>query len=453
MTATPVPRLTLTPAPAEGLGEGTHPRTINRYSRAFADLSAKYSGQPLDVSFRELVGPLPADELTHGIYPYPARLLRHIPRFVLGTEQIIQGIDWVVDPFCGSGTILLEARHREVDSVGFDQNPIATLVSRVKTTSRSPDKLIRALDDVIQSAKNRRSKASYPQFLDKWYDAAAASTLSRLLLAKIELGTDYTSDYLALCVALLSRQLSSADPRIPVPVRTKYPKQGRHEPVDPWTAIRKIGNVLATRIGRLPRTASKTRVITADARNPTAWRSLTPHGNGVLLTSPPYGAAQKYIRSTSLEAGWLGYAGNKGTIELERSSIGREHLGRGDFSAIVDSINRTELSADIERDLEIVHQVNPLRSAIYRTYFEDMTAVIENAKITPQIKSAVLIVGDNIVAGHTVETSNHLFQMLNDAGFKSILTLRDPIRGRALLTKRNQYGKPAEAEYIQVFKR
>ena len=40
----------------------------------------------------------------------------------------------VLDPFCGSGTVLLEAALRGHLAIGVDVNPLARLLSRVKTT-------------------------------------------------------------------------------------------------------------------------------------------------------------------------------------------------------------------------------------------------------------------------------------------------------------------------------
>ena len=39
----------------------------------------------------------------------------------------------ILDPFCGSGTALVEAQRAGFDAVGIDLNPIACRISRVKT--------------------------------------------------------------------------------------------------------------------------------------------------------------------------------------------------------------------------------------------------------------------------------------------------------------------------------
>ena len=55
----------------------------------------------------------------------------------------------VFDPFCGTGTTLVESMKRGIPSVGLDANPFSCFVSRVKTNiALSPDTLLKALVDV-----------------------------------------------------------------------------------------------------------------------------------------------------------------------------------------------------------------------------------------------------------------------------------------------------------------
>ena len=72
------------------------------------------------------------NELTHGIHPYYAKFIPEIPRDFL-TEYSKKG-DYVLDPFCGSGTTLLEAMLCERHSVGVDMSYIAYIISKAKVT-------------------------------------------------------------------------------------------------------------------------------------------------------------------------------------------------------------------------------------------------------------------------------------------------------------------------------
>ena len=71
------------------------------------------------------------DEIS-SLHPYPARFIESIPRSLIDALGVKPGTS-IMDPFCGSGTTLLEAKKRGIDSVGVDLNPIACLISKVKT--------------------------------------------------------------------------------------------------------------------------------------------------------------------------------------------------------------------------------------------------------------------------------------------------------------------------------
>ena len=75
-----------------------------------------------------------AESLTHPVHPYPARLHpatagRLVPIVMEGAARDAV----LLDPFCGSGTVLVEARAVGGMAVGVDLNPLAVRLARVKT--------------------------------------------------------------------------------------------------------------------------------------------------------------------------------------------------------------------------------------------------------------------------------------------------------------------------------
>lgn len=70
--------------------------------------------------------------LSHKFHSYPARFIPQIPlSFIkLFTEEG----DTVLDPMCGCGTTSVEAFLNNRNSIGNDFNPLAVLISKVKTT-------------------------------------------------------------------------------------------------------------------------------------------------------------------------------------------------------------------------------------------------------------------------------------------------------------------------------
>ena len=70
-------------------------------------------------------------EYTHGIHPYPAMMIPQVARRLIQDYGREEGV--LLDPYCGTGTTLLEAMLANLDSIGTDLNPLARLIARTKT--------------------------------------------------------------------------------------------------------------------------------------------------------------------------------------------------------------------------------------------------------------------------------------------------------------------------------
>jgi DNA modification methylase len=83
------------------------------------------------------VGDADARMYTHGFHSYPARLhpitARRLIKYTLG-----EGGKRVLDPFCGSGTVLVEAVRAGIGGFGVDANPLAVAIAQAKTWAVKP---------------------------------------------------------------------------------------------------------------------------------------------------------------------------------------------------------------------------------------------------------------------------------------------------------------------------
>lgn len=77
--------------------------------------------------------------MSHGLHQYPARMIPQIARRLINKYASFG--DLVLDPFCGSGGVLVESRLHGMNSVGIDINPLACLLARVKSTPLNPNTL------------------------------------------------------------------------------------------------------------------------------------------------------------------------------------------------------------------------------------------------------------------------------------------------------------------------
>lgn len=75
------------------------------------------------------------DDLIHNLHNYPAVMIYPISRAIFGIVSKYKRIDTVMDPFVGSGTVIVEAQLKGFKHViGNDLNPLALLITKAKTT-------------------------------------------------------------------------------------------------------------------------------------------------------------------------------------------------------------------------------------------------------------------------------------------------------------------------------
>ena len=70
----------------------------------------------------------------HGLHEYRGKFNPQMVRTVTNILGLNVG-DRIWDPFCGSGTVLLEARHQGFNAVGLDLNPLAVAIANAKLSA------------------------------------------------------------------------------------------------------------------------------------------------------------------------------------------------------------------------------------------------------------------------------------------------------------------------------
>jgi len=289
---------------------------------------------PIEVNFREIVpfGP-GVDRATHLTHTYPAKLLLNIPLFLCNNSIFSKKGGLVYDPFCGSGTVLVEAMLSGRSAFGADANPLARLIAMVKTTHLDRAKLEVALNAVL-SAVDGRSKQKFSPVvrLEKWFLPTTSEDLSKLLAAIRRTCTGDVLDFMEVCFSACLRQLSLADPRLSVPVRVKADKlEDRVKRFDsPAQVFERYVRSNIERSQRIKDTSSCFGFGDDARTGHMALEGLSRRAD-LIITSPPYAGAQKYIRSSSLSLGWLGLAPDNKLRKLEGLNIGREHFHKSDY--------------------------------------------------------------------------------------------------------------------------
>ena len=274
----------------------------------------------------------PEDRAVHDWYRFVLSFPSHLVRDYLATFGV-DATQRVLDPFCGTGTTLVECKKLGIPSVGIERNPMAGFASRAKVDwSVDPEALVSHAGEVARrTLEGLRSEGIddlgvAPLFQTGGRPTAALRTLppdrlglllknsisplplhkTLVLLDTLERHRDdalHAPEKLALAAALVS-EIGNLHfgPEVGVgKVQEDAPV------VSPWLErIRRMADDLAALRARAGAEAT---VHLADSR--AAEELLEPSSIDAVITSPPYPNEKDYTRTTRLESVLLGFIRSK----------------------------------------------------------------------------------------------------------------------------------------------
>ncbi|WP_437315395.1 DNA methyltransferase [Sorangium sp. So ce385] len=263
----------------------------------------------------------------HGFHSYPARMHPDTARRLV--EALSRRGDRVLDPFCGSGTVLVEARLAGRAAIGVDANPLAVRLARLKVQGSTPgerERLVATAREVAAAADERRKARAGPSRRYGPEDVALFEPHVLLELDGLRVGLDRVAGHgadalradlelvLSAILTKLSRRTSdTSEHELPRRIAAGYPAR---------LFVRKAEE-LARRLADVapPLAASPPALVEeGDAR---ALRGVAPDSVHLAVTSPPYPGVYDYLAHHEARLRWLRLR----SASFEQDEIGaRRHL-------------------------------------------------------------------------------------------------------------------------------
>lgn len=241
----------------------------------------------------------------HTIHPYPAKFIPQIPRNLI---EIFHPADdsLVLDPFCGSGTTLVEAMSLGISAVGIDVHPLAVLISKVKTTPLPKD-ILPIAKEILQSAQERMATQrlvvpAIPR-LDHWFQKDIQIALAALITEIEQFPDPAISNALKVAFSSIIVRVSNQESD------TRYAAITKNvSPSAVWLLFEKAVMTIQTALynqeqSLFPRT-TKADVINEDLM--TIKHEKIGQRVGLVVTSPPYPNAYEYWLYHKYRMYWLG---------------------------------------------------------------------------------------------------------------------------------------------------
>jgi hypothetical protein len=429
--------------------------------------------EPIHINFQQLVPELNNNErYSHLIHSYPAKLLTNIPYFFLQTDYFCPKEGIVLDPFCGTGTVMLESNISGRKALGADANPLAVLISQVKTTYVPSNELQATLSSVMTSARRSNTEITFStKNIERWFSSSTIQQLARLEEAISKIGNEKQRRFFMLTFSSIVKKVSFADPSISVPVKLNPERLAKNSTrkkaatfklktlqcIDVFEKFETICKLNIKRIESLATIKEKgitTEIISHDARKLTETYGkseiLEDESVDLILTSPPYAGAQKYIRSSWLNLYWLGRKLPEEIRLLKNKNIGREDYHRAEFKKKI----KTNIPAADTVLQSLYKEGKYERAYIVGNYLNEMKlALDESVRVLKKDGYMIIVIGNNTVCNRPFDTQDYLTTYLQIKGMHLEFKLIDDIKSYGLMTKRNKTASTITSEWILVFKK
>lgn len=409
---------------------------------------------------------------THGLHEYRGKFFPQLVRALTNIARLPEDAV-ILDPMCGSGTTLVEARLSGRKGYGLDMNPLSVFVTDVKCRALAlrPAALTRACEDLRRmltapaSPRGRQEHSVWLAdedrlYLERWFDRQALDELDRIEAAVRRLPTNTLRSFYRVCMSNILRGVSwqkDDDLRI----RREKTKLGAGETIDRFLkeAMRSTRTVTAFLVERGRSGMGSHKVREADARQAASLLTDLAGKVDAVITSPPYATALPYIDTDRLSLVYLGLLPRECHRTRDTLMIGnrevtiRSRERHWTFYEANGSLLPRSTRALIERidRLNKAHSAGFRRrnlSALLSKYFFDMREVMRqmHSLLRPG-GTMFLVVGNNrtTAGGQLIEirTAEHLGEIANGLGFRmtddvamDMLVSRDIFRKNAVPSER-----------------
>ena len=349
----------------------------------------------------------------HGFHTYPAMMIPQIARRLIelyGKDKKV-----LLDPFVGSGTALLEATlHKNFKKTyGIDINPLALLISKVKTTLINPQSLWEEYHKIVKkSLDNKKSKKQFqkPDFfnIDFWFKP---EVIRDLTIIKQNINTIHDKDirdFFLIAFSETVRNVSNTRNREYKLYRMNQEMLKKHNPNTLRTFREKVKeNIYSMENYVKEKQNCEVNILAEDTRNLT---SIPANSVDLILTSPPYGDSRTtvaYGQFSRLGLQWLDYSRDE-VINIDRICLG---------GIPTKDLKNGLGSPTLKKTLDKISKIDPRRAKDVLSFYVDFDkCILELHRVTKKGAFMCFVVGNRTVKGVQIPTDEiilELFQAKN----------------------------------------
>ncbi len=338
----------------------------------------------------------------------------------------------VLDPFGGSGTVMIEGAFAGINAIGIEAHPYVFRIAQAKLNWQiDPQKFKNAAKNLLENAKQKSiTKTEYPDLIQKCYPREIIEKLEALKQAWFE--SEDSEEIKEMNWFVITSILRTTSPVGTAQWQYIQPSKSKGKVVDAFHAFEGKVYEMCQDMANMQRRysgASKGRVLLEDARNmpsvPDNWADL-------VITSPPYANNYDYADATRLEMTFWGDIEGWGDLQEKVRKFlvtaCTQHVTSLKDKA--DEMLSSPLLAPIHSELKSVfEELAETRLTkggkknyhlMILAYFKDLAEVFyELRRVTKDNCKVCFVVGDSAPYGVYVPVDKWLGELAIGAGFKS----------------------------------
>lgn len=353
----------------------------------------------------------------------------------------VESGDYVLDPFCGSGTTLLACREMGVNSVGIDILPLAVFVSYSKMLEYSADRVLDNFKRIFPVKQRDFDFEGSKKYLQKSF---SPSELAKLLQLRFSISQMPQPERNFFVLALLNilREISFTKNDgafirfktdvVPEKLEERFPQQVK---------------LMIDDLEHMINLTNESHVLRADARV----IPIKDEFFHCVITSPPYLNRHDYTRIYALELLFC-FEENADTLKRLRYRMLRSHVEARrvlDIPGYKPSARLVEMMSQL-KDHNLSNK--QVKEMIWG-YFEDMHGVLaETARVIRPGGKVAFVVGNSRYGGIMFPVDELLAEIGENVGLKTQKIIIARYRGNSP-QQMKKFGKVSARESIVIWEK
>jgi len=383
-----------------------------------------------DLNFHEAA----SNYASHSIHAFAAKFPPQLPRVFI--EGLTDPGETVLDPMMGSGTTVVEAFLRNRRAIGFDIDPLALLICRVKTmpvdfleAAWAGKRIISVAGRLIEKpayldlVMSRRYDPASLDFIEYWFPKETQRQLLALLLAiEREKPSERLEDFLKVVFSSIIVTKSGGVSQA-YDLAHSRPHRVLGKPTrDALKLYEKRLMKAADLLCQLPQNGKNVLIKSHDCRES---MPLSRNSVQLIVTSPPYANAIDYMRAHKFSLVWFG-----GKI-AELSVLRSQYIGSEKTSQLTEEL----FPSEVRRVVCAVEARDQKKARVLTKYFSEMDrAITQMQRVLEPGRACLIVVGPSTMRSVPVPTHKCLAALAEKRGFELVdLVQRKLDRNRRMM--------------------